>query len=236
MEELYYREEHRVFMRECDRFRRMKPSAMLTLFQDASEALTERWGVGLGAMIKQGAIWVAAKLSYDVTRLPIHEEEIVVRSWAGRGLMTVCPFYCRIEDNAGNIMVDGVSLWVLADMESRSMMNSKLPKIQLPSPLPEDERLPLLPSVRRPDSWETSVRRVMFSETDINQHLTNTRYLDWMTDLTNSGFHREHPLKGISMEYREEIGPDEEVELRWSISDGRLWCEAPGKFMGELRF
>ncbi len=236
MEELYYRKERKVLMRDCDRFRRMKPSAMLTMFQDASETLTERWGAGLGTMMEQGAMWVAAKLEYRVTRLPLHEEDIAVRSWAGRGLMTVFPFYCRIEDLAGNTLVDGVSLWALSDRESRSMMSRSLPKLRLPTPLPENERLPVLPSVRRPDSWETSSRRVMFSETDMNEHLTNTRYLDWMTDLADSGFHRAHPMKGFRMEYRGEIGPEEEVVLHWSVSDERLWCEAPGRFSGELLF
>ena len=236
MEELYYRKEHRVLMRDCDRFRRLKPSAMLTMFQDGSEILTERWGVGLGAMMARGAIWVAAKLSYEVTRLPVHEEDIVIRSWAGRGWLSVYPFYCCIEDTAGNTLVDGVSLWVLADRESRSMMSPGLPKLQLPTPMSEKDRLPVLPSIRRPAEWETAVRRVKYSEIDINEHLTNTRYLDWMTDLADSEFHRDHPVKCLRMEYRGEIGPEEEIELRWTATDEHLWCEAPGRFTGELVF
>ena len=236
MEELYYRKEHKVLMRDCDRFRRLKPSAMLTMFQDGSEELTEGWGVGLGAMMARGCIWVAAKLAYRVSRLPAHEEDIVIRTWAGRGRMSVYPFYCGIEDRAGNTLVDGVSLWVLADRETRSMLSPGIPRLQLPSPSPAEERLPVIPSVKRPESWETAARRVRFSETDINEHLTNSRYLDWMTDLADSEFHRSHPLKGLRMEYRGEIGPDEEVTLHWAASDERLWCEAPGKFAGELLF
>ena len=236
MEELYYRREHKVLMRDCDRFKRLKPSAMMTMFQDGSEILTESWGVGLGAMMARGAIWVAAKMEYTVNRLPRHEEDIVIREWAGRGRASIFPFHCRIEDRAGVCLVEGVSLWVLSDMEARSMMSPRIPKIELPTPEPENARLPRLGAVRAPERWESTTRRVQFSETDINGHLTNTRYLDWMTDLAEPAFHRDHPMRGLRVEYRSEIGPEEEVELRWALSEERLWCAVDRKFAAELLF
>lgn len=236
MDELVYRKEHRVLMRDCDRFQRLKPSVMLTMFQDGSETLTEGWGVGLGSMIARGAMWVAAKLEYTVFRPPLHEESIVIRARAGRSRASLHPFYCGIEDMEGRTLAEGVSLWVLSDWESRSMLSPRIPKIQLPTSSPADERLPRIPTVTKPETWERTVRRVRFSETDINGHLTNSRYLDWMTDLADGEFHRTHPMKGLRIEYRGEIGPDEEVALNYALSDERLWCEAEGKFAAELLF
>ena len=236
MDELYYKREHRVLMRDCDRFKRLKPSAMLTMFQDGSETLTEGWGVGLGAMMARGAIWVAAKMEYAVTRLPRHEEDIVIRSWAGRCRAGIYPFQNRIEDAAGNELVRGVSLWVLSDMEARSMISGNVPRITLPTPEPEGTHLPRIPAIHPPEACEHSPRRVMFSETDINGHLTNTRYLDWMTDLVSPDFHRAHPMRGLRVEYRGEIGPEEEVVLDWAVSDERLYCGCKGRFAAELLF
>lgn len=236
MEELEYRREHRVLMRDCDRFKRLKPAAMLTMFQDGSETLTEGWGVGLGAMMAQGAIWVAAKMEYTVRRPPRHEEDIVIREWAGRGRGGIFPFHCRIETPAGETLAEGVSMWVLADRETRSMLSSHIPKIQLPSPEPEGTKLPRIPSVRAPERCEHTPRRVLFSETDINGHLTNTRYLDWMTDLAEEEFHRTHPMKGLRVEYRHEISPGEEVVLDWAISEERLYCACEGRFAAEILF
>ena len=236
MDELIYRREHRVLMRDCDRFKRLKPSAMLTMFQDGSETLTEGWGVGLGAMMARGAIWVAAKMDYTVTRPPRHEEDIVIFSWAGRCRAGIFPFQNRIEDSQGNELVRGVSLWVLSDMEARSMLGENVPRITLPSPEPEGTRLPRIPAIRAPEECQHASRRVMFSETDINGHLTNTRYLDWMTDLAPADFHRDHPMQGLRVEYRGEIAPEEEVVLDWALSDERLYCGCQGKFAAELYF
>ena len=79
MNELYYEQQHTLLMRDCDMHRRLKPSAMLAMFQDCSEALTEGWGVGLDAMLDRGIIWVAARVECTVTRLPEHCETVTVR-------------------------------------------------------------------------------------------------------------------------------------------------------------
>ena len=236
MEELYYRQEHKVLMRDCDCFGRMKPSAMLTMFQDGSESLTESWGVGLQSMIDRGAIWVAAKLDYTVTRLPRHEERIVVREWAKPGRAGIFPFECRVEDPSGQSLVSGVSLWVLSDRKTRSMLGPNVPRITLPTPEPAGTKLPRIPSIRAAETCERTRRQVMFSEIDINGHLTNTRYFDWMADLLPAAFHREHPLRGLRVEYRGEISPGEEAILDWVLSEERLFCASPGKFTAELRF
>ncbi len=236
MDELYYCEKRKVLMRDSDCFRRLKPSVMLTMAQDGFETLTEGWGMGLGAMMSRGVIWVAAKMSYTVSRLPLHEEDIEIRCWAGRCRAGIFPFQCRIEDRLGNELVRGVSLWVLSDMESRSMLSGNIPRITLPTPEPEGTRIPRIPAIRPPEELEHTVRRVMFSETDINGHLTNTRYLDWVTDLLEPAFHREHPMKGLRVEYRGEIAPEEEVGLDWAASDERLYCASAGKFSAEILF
>ena len=236
MDTRIYRKEHKVLMRDCDRFRRLKPSAMLTMFQDGSETLTEGWGVGLGAMMARGAIWVAARLEYAVTRLPVHEEDVVLEEWAGRGRAGIYPFRCRILDRAGDTLVDGVSLWVLSDIAARSMMSPNVPRLELPTPEPAGTPIPRIRPVKAPAACEHTARRVRFSETDINGHLTNTRYLDWMTDLAEPEFHRTHSMTGLKIEFREEIAPGEEVVLDWALSEERLYCASAGKFAAEILF
>ena len=64
----------------------------------------------------------------------------------------------------------------------------------------------------------------------------NNRYLDWICDLADRSFHETHPVKGMRIDYQAEIMPDEEVELSWSLSDERLYCECPGRFHAMLTF
>lgn len=236
MDELIYETKHKLFMRDCDTWQRLKPSAILAMFQDCSEALTEGWGVGLGAMLAQGVIWVAAKLSCEVTRLPEHGDEVTVRGWAKRSRSGIFPFHYEMLDGEGNELVTGCSMWVLSSLKTHSMMSPDIPKITLPTPEPDDAPLPRMRPIKPPAERLRTTRKVLFTDTDINGHLTNTRYIDWVCDLAPRDFHRNHPLKTLRIDYRAEIYPDEEVELRWECTDERLWCESPGRFSAALFF
>lgn len=236
MSELIYEKKHTLLMRDCDMFKRLKPSAMLAMFQDCSEALTEGWGVGLDAMLAKGIIWVAARVSCTVSRLPEHCETVTIRGWAARSRSGICPFRYIIEDASGAECVSGTSMWVLSDLASHSMLSPNIPRLQLPTPEPEDAPLPRLGSIRPPETRCSTPRKVLFSEVDINGHLTNTRYIDWMTDLVSPAFHRVHPMTGLRVDYRAETFPEEEIPLDWELTEERLWCASAGRFAAEITF
>lgn len=224
-------------MRDCDTFKRLKPSVALTMFQDASEALTEGWGVGLEAMLTRGVGWVAAKAEMNVvTRLPEHGETVTVRGYAGRARAGIYPFKYALLDKAGREAVTCCVLWVLSDLKSHSMMSENVPHIELPTPEPENAPLPRMRPIRLPAELEHTTRRVQYSETDINGHLTNTRYTDWLCDLAPREFHRSHPMKSLRIDYRAEVMPDEELVLDWALDDERLCCSGGGRFLADMRF
>lgn len=237
MDELIYEKQHTLLMRDCDMYRRVKPSVVLALFQDCSEALTEGWGVGLEYMLDRGVIWVAARLECDVPgRLPRHAETVTVRGWATRCRSGIFPFRYELLGGDGETLVTGCSMWVLSDLASHSMMSPNIPKITLPTPEPDNAPLPRLSAIRPPVEPQHTPRKVRFSEVDINGHLTNTRYIDWMTDLPDREFQRTHPMTGLRIDYRRETFPDEEIVLDWELTEQRLWCASEGRFAAEIRF
>ena len=223
-------------MRDCDMYRRLRPSVLLAMFQDCSEALTEGWGVGLEAMISRGIIWVAAKTGCTVMRLPTHGEPVVIRGWAGRCRSGIYPFRYTIDDENGTRLIDGCSLWVLSDLETHSMLAPNVPRIDLPTPEPENAPLPRMSPVKPAREPLHTPRRVQYSEVDINGHLTNTRYLDWVCDLADEKFHRTHPVTGLRVNYRAETFPEEEIMLDWELTEQRLWCASAGRFEAMLLF
>ena len=237
MDELIYEKEHTLFMRDCDMHGRVKPSVVLAMFQDCSEALTEGWGVGLEAMLARDVIWVAARVECRVlTRLPEHTETVRVRGWATRCRSGIFPFRYELLDTAEERLMEGCSMWVLSDLKTHSMLSPNIPKITLPTPEPEGTPLPRLPAIRASEAPEHTPRRVRFSEVDINGHLTNTRYIDWMTDLADGDFHKKHPMTSLRIDYRRETFPEEEIVLDWELTEQRLWCASDGRFAAEIRF
>lgn len=237
MDDIYYEKRAPLLMRDCDMFRRVKPSALLAMFQDCSEALTEGWGVGLDAMLQKGIIWVAAKVECAVKRLPEHGEIVTVRGWAGRSRSGICPFHYILTDEAGQELITGCSMWVLSDLETHSMLSPNIPRLSLPSPEAEDAPLPRMRPIKPPaGDCRHTTRRVEFSETDINGHLTNTRYMDWVCDLAEADFHGKHPMTGLRINYRSETFPGQEIPLEWELTEERLYCVSKGRFEIALFF
>ena len=237
MDTLLYQKEYTILMRDCDTFGRLKPSAILALFQDSSEVLTEGWGVGLDAMLQKDVGWVAAKLEVTVTaRLPRHAETVTVRGWAARCRAGIYPFRYDILAADGTELVRGCSMWVLSDLQAHTMMSARVPRITLPTPEPENAPLPRMRAIRQPEHPRQTTRRVRFSELDINGHLTNTRYVDWATDLVPQDFHESHPMTGLRIDYRRETFADEELTLDWELTEEHLFCASEERFALEITF
>lgn len=233
---MIYEKKCEILMRDCDMFKRAKPSAILAMFQDCSESLTEGWGIGLDHMLERGLVWVLAKVSCKAERLPVHGESVTVRGWAGRSRTGICPFHYVIEDAEGNQIITGCAMWVLSDLASHSMMSPNVPRISMPTPEPERAPLPRMAPIVPPAEYRQTSRGVLFSEVDINGHLTNTRYIDWVCDLAEPEFHRNHAMKGLRIDYRAETFPAEEIVLDWAVSDERLWCRSQGRFEAMILF
>ena len=46
--------------------------------------------------------------------------------------------------------------------------------------------------------------------------MNNTRYLDWICDLLRAEFHREHPVKAVTVCYMSEALEGQQLQLSWS--------------------
>ena len=81
-------------------------------------------------------------------------------------------------------------------------------------------------------------RSVCFTDLDVNGHMNNTRYLDWIMDLLPSGFHQDHAIKDLTLCYMNEAREGQDLNLGWEIDEAgalqveirRSKAEAEGDF------
>ena len=59
-----------------------------------------------------------------------------------------------------------------------------------------------------------------YTDLDINGHMNNCRYLDWVEDLLPSAFHAGHEIREFTLCYMSEVRENEPVQLHWELSDG----------------
>jgi acyl-ACP thioesterase len=52
--------------------------------------------------------------------------------------------------------------------------------------------------------------------------MNNTRYLDWVDDLLDSDFHREHPAQEFTVCYLSEAREGDTLDMQWDFPEENL--------------
>ena len=116
-------------------------------------------------------------------------------------------------------MFRGISLWILMDMETRAMVLPGKSGVAVVGSLQGNElTLPgsLLPQ-KLPNREDRAVR---FSDLDLNGHMNNCRYLDWVGDTLPSSFHETHRVSEFTVNYLSEAWEGEALRLQFQLTDG----------------
>lgn len=217
-----YRNQFTITSSECDPFGRIKPSAILSILQEAAGAHCQGTAVDWNALASRNMFFAVTRQRVQVTRLPRHGETITVETWPGPTSRVAFPRNTIARDELGNELFRAISLWVLMDITSRAMILPGKSGICLTGSVQGGE-LPVPASIGLRELPAAECRQVRYSELDRNQHMNNCRYLDWVMDLLPSQFHREHPVSDFTVCYLSEAREGDRVELRYELAeDGSL--------------
>ena len=122
-------------------------------------------------------------------------------------------------DENGNECFRSISLWVLMDAATRAMVLPGKSGVEVAGLLRGCE-LAAPGSMIPKEMAELTRRTVRYTDLDVNGHMNNCRYLDWIDDLLPSSFHETHRIQEFSVYYLSEILEGEMLSLHWELSDG----------------
>ena len=206
-----------------DMFNRLRSSVLARILQDAAIIHAESLGVGRNVGLEKNALWVVTRLAMDIQRLPNWGETVVLRTWPGETRHGLFPRYFEMTTDSGEELLKASTIWLLMHAADRRMLDPKTIGMEV-SGMNREGQLPI-PARRVPFPAEMTaetVRRVQYSETDVNGHMNNTRYLDWADDLLPVEFHKTHSLKKLWVEFRSEILCGQEAVLKSDLSENVL--------------
>ncbi len=197
---------------------RLKPSMVLLLAQEVAGTHFTRLAMDYQALAEQGLFWAVSRHKVQITRLPRLGETIRLETWPMPTTRVAYPRSVVAYDADGAELFRAITLWVLLDIHSRSMVLPGKSGVQVPGTLRGGELssplgLPAKVLARRLS------RTVCFTDLDRNGHMNNTRYLDWIADLLPSGFHRDHPIKELTVCYLTEAREGDPLDLHWELLD-----------------
>ena len=207
---------------DFDRYRNLKPSAVLELFQEAATRQAERMGIGFSTMRDKGALWAVIRTAYEVIEQPGLYEEVLVRTWPHDPSKFSFLRDYQIKSNAGKLLVKGTSEWVLMSVEDRSFIPlfdvydgtrdfidernyEKKPRKLRNFDEGDQEPYTLVPS---------------YSSVDLNGHVNNSVYADYLVDAIDPS--KAHSVKSFQIDFRQEVLEGEPLHIYTQQIDGSM--------------
>ncbi len=197
---------------------RLKNSRLLAIMQEIAGEHSALLGADREVLDSKQLFWAVIRHRVQITRLPNSGETIRVCTWPMPTTRTAYPRATVAYDAEGRELFRGISLWILMDMTTRAMVLPCKSGVEVMGSLQGNE-LSLPGSLLPRELTNSELRTVRFSDLDINAHMNNCRYMEWVDDLLPAEFHRTHSPKELLVCYLSEAREAEQVQLSWEVSE-----------------
>ena len=197
---------------DFDRYNRIKPSAVLEIFQDAAGQHAIELGAGFEDMLKRSYLWVLTRIKLQILSQPKSYQRVVVKTWPlAPNRLSYRREYC-IEDESGERLVIGSSEWVIIHSEKRRMVSAS---DIYPFTDGFHSEIMLEEKLQKVESFETEGQphtvNAGFTELDVNNHVNNTKYANYVLDAINPD--EEDELEFFQIDYRKEVLQGTKLEI-----------------------
>ena len=204
-----------------NRYGRMKTSMILFLAQEAAGRHCQLLSVDYETLAQKRLFWAVTRHRVQITRLPQRGETIRVETWPMPTTRVAYPRSVVAYDAQGQECFRAISLWVLMDLDKRSMVLPGKSGIDVCGTLRGCE-LATPGSLPAKPLSNSRTRTVCFTDLDRNGHMNNTRYLDWIDDLHSSQFHAANELQDITLCYLSEAREGQTLQLQWDFPESEI--------------
>ncbi|MBQ4556621.1 MAG: hypothetical protein IJA60_03115 [Clostridia bacterium] len=198
----------------------MRPTQLIAKLEEIGSHQMAQYPPSNDDLRKEGKGFILSRVVMSI-HMDIHEgDDAVGETWAtdSRGL-SFARCYCL--NIGGEIAAKVYTVWALLDINEKKLIRVEEYPRQLGGAADPCFDMSLSIRVRMPKAdefEEIAKRKVYYSDTDLNRHMNNTKYLnmfcDFVPDIENKS------LKGINISYISEAPLGEELTVMHKELDG----------------
>ncbi|MCQ2793209.1 MAG: thioesterase [Bacilli bacterium] len=204
---------------DVDPFLDLRLSSLFKFMQDIATEHAEKLGIGREKTIDKGMFWVITRYSVDIIRMPKFLETLVVKTYPGKDMKFIFPRFFQIETLSGEIVIKASSTWVVLNMDNHNINMNPFGGDVLPHEhIDDEEKLPqkINPPI---ELFECNKRVSTYSDTDLNGHINNTSYINYVIDCHDFAFFKDKQIKHFDINYEHELLSGEELILSNNIQN-----------------
>ncbi|OUN10483.1 MULTISPECIES: acyl-[acyl-carrier-protein] thioesterase [unclassified Flavonifractor] len=231
---MYFEGGYPIDSRDVDPWNHCKPSGLMGILQEAAVAAACELHASRPEMMeKYNLFWMLARMWYRLDRPLKWNETLSIRTWhrGGSGASSYRDFDLFVD---GKPVGEAVSVWVLADADTHRLARmSKIEEFQGTDggELCKDKSLSRF---KLPQEMAAADHRAMhYSDTDINGHVNNVRYADFICDaIRMDQLGQDFYVSALQVDYLAECMAGETITLFTGEQDGLRYvrgADAAGK-------
>lgn len=193
----------------------LEAAALMRHFQETAARHAAHLKVGFDDLRHENIFWALTHIQTEISRWPDMNETVWIETWP-RGiekLYTTRDY--RVKDQSGNTIINATSAWIMVDIERKRPVRPSARLSDIPF-VPEVKALGNFPETVQ--EWDeaketaTKERKVVYSDLDINRHVNNTRYVEWIMDAMAPSNQKQ--LKSLHLRFMHEFLAEETALLK----------------------
>jgi acyl-ACP thioesterase len=217
--ELIYQKNIKIEPAQCEENNYLTLSSLLDFLQTIAGKHADILHFGITDLNRENDTWVLSRLRVDIDRWPHQGEELILKTWP-KGvdrLFAVRDF--MLYDMLGNVIVRAASYWLVIDKKTKrpKMMSNIFTALDYPLLSAIDNKLGKTPALQHPEY--SSEIMVSENEIDINGHVNNIWYADWIMKVLPNSIKEEKKITSFEINYLSEVLVNETIKIELGRSD-----------------
>jgi acyl-ACP thioesterase len=201
---------------------RARVDAIAVMLQECAAHHADTWGMSIPALMEQGRTWVLARLAIELDGpRPAWKDEVEVETWSTgfRGHIAGRDYIVR-KKASGEVVGRGSSVWFVIDLNTRRPVRLAEYEGRGEAEPDKSSGAKVEGKIELPSSAATETPlAVRASDLDLNGHVNNVRYLQWLYEAVPKEVLRDRRLCRLEIHYLGETRYPETVSLKsWAMA------------------
>jgi medium-chain acyl-[acyl-carrier-protein] hydrolase len=195
-----WRMEHTICSYDVDPQETARLPSLCRFMQEAAYRHAGHLGLGHSFLLARGLAWVLARQRIQINRLPKWGDAVRIRTWpSGRDRLFFYRDFELVDGDGVQILLASMA-WSLIDTQTRGRAH---PDTYLNLDLPEGAKVftEKLGRLKGCDGSDGEAMPVTYGDLDMNGHVNNVRYIEWVLNSLPLEFHRTHVLTTLEVNY-----------------------------------
>ncbi len=195
----------------------IRPAAILDLFQDMASLHANQIGVGFDDIVKKNYFWIVSSIEFEQLRQFKSISYVKVKTWPKEKNRLEYIREFTISDLEGNLLVKGISTWVVIDIATRKLtrgddiiFNGEYSN-ETNYPNYRRRKIPLL-NDNVIKEWDY---KVLATDLDHNGHMNNAKY----ADIIYNGLFDDRSVKNLHISFLHEALLNDNIHVSYYKND-----------------